>query len=136
MQPTASSVAALAPLATPYPVTPPGLLAAFASVPDPRRGRSVVYPLPALLALAVAAILSGHDSVLAMAEWGARQLPAHRQQLGFSGAQAPCQSTLHRLFAQLQPDAVSAALSAYFAPAAPPTAGEGVAIDGKAQRGR
>ena len=118
------------------PVTASGLLAAFASVPDPRRARSVIYPLPALLALAVAALLAGHDSVLAMAEWAARQSPTLLQQLGFAGEQTPRQSTLQRLFAKLRPDAVSVALSAYFAPAASPADGAGVAIDGKAQRGR
>jgi hypothetical protein len=35
---------------------------------DPRRAASVVYPLPALLALAVAAILANHWSVQAVAE--------------------------------------------------------------------
>lgn len=136
MQPTAAPAAASAPVVAACAVTPQGLLAAFACVPDPRRAGSVVYPLPALLALAVAAILSAHDSVLAMAEWGARQSPALLQQLGFASGQVPCQSTLHRLFAKLRPDAVSAALSAYFAPAGASATGQGVAIDGKAQRGR
>ncbi len=39
-------------------VSPCSLLAAFAAVPDPRRQASVAYPLPALLALAVTAILA------------------------------------------------------------------------------
>ncbi len=51
-------------------VSPTSLAAAFARVPDPRRAASVVYPLPAILALAVAAILADHLSVLAIAEWG------------------------------------------------------------------
>jgi hypothetical protein len=37
-------------------VSPQSLVAAFATVPDPRRAASVVYPLAAVLALAVAAI--------------------------------------------------------------------------------
>jgi hypothetical protein len=44
------------------------LAAILATVPDPRRQASVVYPLPAILALAVTAILCAHTSVLAMAE--------------------------------------------------------------------
>lgn len=54
-------------------VSPHSLATAFADVPDPRRHASVVYPLPAVLALAVAALLANHHSVLAIAERGACQ---------------------------------------------------------------
>lgn len=64
-------------------VSPTSLAAAFATVPDPRRAGSVIYPLPAMLTLAVAAILANHLSVLAIAEWGARQRPAVLTALGF-----------------------------------------------------
>ena len=70
---------------------------------DPRRTASVSYPLPAILALAVSALLCAHASVLAMAEWGARQLASLLACLGFTSGQTPCQSTLHRLFRQLDP---------------------------------
>jgi predicted transposase YbfD/YdcC len=116
------------------------LLAAFAAVPDPRREASVAYPLPAVLALAVAALLCAQTSVLAMAEWGARQEHTLLSALGFSAARTPCQSTLHRLFCKLDPSALSAALAAAFAPAAAPCShhrgSQGIAIDGKAQCGR
>jgi predicted transposase YbfD/YdcC len=135
MQPTSHLAAPPVSAAALRPVTPQNLLAAFAAVPDPRRAGSVIYPLPALLALAVAAILSAHDSVLAMAEWAARQSPTLLQQLGFTTSQTPRQSTLQRLFAKLGADAVSAALSAYFVASARPGS-RGVALDGKAQRGR
>jgi DDE family transposase len=61
------------------------LAAAFATVPDPRRQASVIYPLPAILSLAVAAILCAHDSVLAIAQWGSQQDRALVQRLGFPG---------------------------------------------------
>jgi predicted transposase YbfD/YdcC len=118
----------------------PSLAAAFTLVPDPRRQASVTYPLAALLSLAVAALLANHTSPLAIAEWGRRQPGALLARLGCPDGRAPCQSTLQRLFRRLDPDAVSAALSAALAPAAaPPPArrgAQGVAIDGKAQRGR
>jgi len=121
-------------------VSPTSLAAAFATVPDPRRAASVRYPLPAILTLAVAALLANHLSVLAMAEWGARQEPRVLTALGFPAGRTPCQSTLQRLFRQLDGHALSATLTAWFAPRAaptPPVAGaQGVAIDGKAQRGR
>jgi hypothetical protein len=55
-------------------VSPASLVAAFATIPDPRRSASVVYSLPAMLALTVAALLCAQTSVLAIAEWAARQL--------------------------------------------------------------
>ncbi|MBV9281277.1 MAG: ISAs1 family transposase [Chloroflexi bacterium] len=124
--------------AAPHLVAPPTtLLAAFAAVPDPRREASVTYPLPALLALAVAAILCAHTSVLAIAEWGARQSSDLLQPLGFTTGQTPCQSTLHRLFRKLDARAVAAALRQGFDdPAERKRGEEGVAVDGKAQRGR
>lgn len=131
-------VAALATLPrAALPSAPTSLAAAFATVPDPRRAASVVYPLAAVLALTVAALLANHRSVLAIAEWGARQDSALRTALGFPTERMPCQSTLQRLFRQLDGAALAHALSVQIAPAATPiTALQGVAIDGKAQRGR
>jgi predicted transposase YbfD/YdcC len=122
-----------------YAVAPASLAAAFALVPDPRRQASVRYPLPALLTAALAAILCNHRSVLAMAQWIARQSPAVLQHLGFPAAYTPCQSTMPRLFAKRDGQALTAALSAHFAPATTPADApmpQGVASDGKAQRGR
>ena len=121
-------------------VSPASLAAAFAQVPDPRRTASVVYPLPAILALAVAAILANHLSVLAIAEWGARQEARTLAALGFAPGRTPCQSTLQRLFRQLDGEALAATLTACFrssvAPASMAVATQGIAVDGKAQRGR
>lgn len=118
---------------------PADLLAAFAAVPDPRRARGRRFALAPILALAVAAILSNHLSVLAIAQWGARQRPEVLAALGFRDGSTPHQSTLQRLFRKLDPAALSAAVGRHFAAAAPaPQArgGQGVALDGKAQRGR
>ncbi len=119
-------------------VAPQSLAAAFADVPNPRRQASIRYPLPAILAMAVAALLANHTSVLAIAEWGADQDAATLTALGFPAERTPCQSTLQRLFAKLNGDALSAVLTAAIAPAAVPDAAapQGVALDGKAQRGR
>lgn len=127
------------------PSTPPtscsmtamSLASYFATIPDPRRGASIIYPLPAILALATAALLSAHTSVLAMAQWGARQSPDLLVHLGFFNERIPCQSTLHRLFAKLDAHALAVVLQAAFADQMVRERGtEGVAIDGKAQRGR
>lgn len=117
----------------------PGLAAVFTRVPDPRRQASVTYPLAAVLRLVVAALLANHTSVLAIAEWGRRQQRDLLTQLGFSDGSTPCQSTLQRLLRRLAPEAVAAALRTHFAAVAPAPeerGAQGVAIDGKAQRGR
>ena len=111
------------------------------AAPGPRRGQGTRFALPALLTLAVTALLANHLSLLAIAEWGASQ-PGHvLQPLGFPEGVTPHQSTLHRLFRRLDPVALSTALSRGFDRAtAPPhqrvRGAAGVAIDGKAQRGR
>ena len=76
--------------------------------------------------------------MLPIAKWGADQDAAILAALGFPTGRTPCQSTVQRLFAKLDGDALAAAMTARFAPAAPGTASawQGVAIDGKAQRGR
>lgn len=127
------------PASAPVSVSASSLATVLAQVPDPRRAASVIYPLPAILAMAVAAILANHLSVLAIAEWGARQEARMLAALGFPEGRTPCQSTLQRLFRQLDGDALAARLSTCFAPGAPPAtdaAPQGVAVDGKAQRGR
>jgi hypothetical protein len=127
---------------TPLSVSPRSLAAAFRAASAPRRTASVAYTLPAILTLAVAAILANHLSVLAIAEWGARQSPDVWRLLGFPQGRTPCQSTVQRLFRKLDGHALSTALSRHFAPVpvSVPSRNEetvhGVAVDGKAQRGR
>lgn len=113
---------------------------AFAHIPDPRRAQGTRYPLAALFSLAVAAMLANHRSVLARAEWGQRQSGAVRRALGFERDCMPHQTTLQRAFGQVKPPDFAAVLHQVFDPN---HAGElrsrgahGVALDGKAQRGR
>lgn len=119
------------------------LAAAFADVTDPRRTGSVVYPLPAVLTLVAAALLAGQTSVLAIAQWAARQAGAQREAFGFPPGRTPCQTTLHRLLRNLEGVPLAALQRATAAPTAapepdPPAAPalQGVAIDGKGHRGR
>lgn len=119
--------------------TPPDLVAAFAAIPDPRRAQGRRFPLAAVLALAVVALLSNHLALLAIAQWGKRQSPATLAALGFPAGRAPHQATLHRLFRELDPLSLAVALTTCFAPArsaADPRGRVGVAIDGTAHRGR
>jgi predicted transposase YbfD/YdcC len=121
------------------PVAPGSLLAAFATIPDSRCRQGRRFSLAAILALAVSAILSKHLSVLAIGEWGCSQHPDLLRELGFERGVAPHQSTVHRVFAKLDPHSLSSALERHFGRLATPAASrgtQGVAIDGKAQRGR
>ena len=124
----------------PVQLTPRSLAAAFSRVPDPRRAASVAYPLVAMLALAVTAILANQLSELAIAQWASRQPAERLRALGFLAGRTPCQSTLQRLFCKLDGHALAEALAVHFAPVAVPlpvvAGSRGVAIDGKAQRGR
>jgi predicted transposase YbfD/YdcC len=123
------------------PTLPPlNLLAAFAHLPDPRRRHGRRFPLAAILALAVTALLANHLSLLAIAQWGKRQSPALLAALGFPDGVTPHQTTLQRLFRNLDPLPLAIALTDCFAPAPsldrPARGSKGVAFDGKAQRGR
>jgi predicted transposase YbfD/YdcC len=126
----------------PLVVSPSVLLSSFARIPDPRRRQGTRFALSAILALATAAILSNHLSILAIAQWGASQCQDLLRTLGFADCVTPHQSTLQRLFRKLDPDALSKALTSHFArpesTEAPsrPRGSQGVSIDGKAQRGR
>jgi predicted transposase YbfD/YdcC len=113
---------------------------AFATVRDPRRKQGTRYSVAAILSLAVVAVLANHTSVLAIAQWAERQTRHVRRALGFHRDLTPHQTTIQRLFARLDPAAVAAAVQRVFDPSIPgeirPRGSQGVALDGKAQRGR
>jgi hypothetical protein len=112
---------------------------AFATIPDPRRKQGTRYSVAAILSLAVVAVLANHTSVLAMAEWAERQSSHVRRALGFRRHTTPHQTTIQRLLARLDPAPVAAAVQRVFEPRTPgelrPRGSQGVALDGKAQRG-
>lgn len=108
-------------LGCPLPVSPTSLAAAFAEVPHPLRAGSVISPLSAILTWAVAA-LANPISVLAIAEWGARQRLEFLTRLGFPAGPMPCQLTLQRLVRPLDGDALAATLNHCFVPTAVPPA--------------
>lgn len=113
---------------------------AFAHIPDPRRKQGTRYSVAAILSLAVVAVLANHTSVLAMAEWLAHQTCHLRRALGFARDTTPHQTTIQRLLARLNPADVAAAVERVFDPRRAgelrPRGSQGVALDGKAQRGR
>jgi hypothetical protein len=109
------------------------LLETFNSVPDPRDNNKS-QPLPAILALAVAAMISGARSLYAIFQWGRLQPPRSVITLGFvdkngQPKKTPGVATLHRVFKRLDIVHFEAALRDW----AKENLGdeEAIAIDGK-----
>lgn len=117
------------------------LLAAFARVPDPRSRHGRRHPLPAVLALATAAMLSGARSLYAIAQWGRLQPAEVVQALGFTRPRTPSVAMLHYTFKAVDAVAFEAALQRWVVRVlGPPPRQAGrdpraVALDGKALRG-
>jgi len=103
-------------------------------MPDPRKARGRRRPLPALLALATTAMLSGARSLYAIAQRGRMQEPATVKALGLTRATTPCVATLHLVFKELDVVAFEAALRTW-AQGQLGDRGEAIAIDGKGLRG-
>lgn len=111
-----------------------GLLAAFAAVPDPRSRHGRRHPLPAILALATAAMLAGARSLYAIAQWGRAQPPEAVHALGFPRERTPAVSTLHLVFRDLDAASFEAALGGWARANLGDDEGA-IAIDGKGLRG-
>ena len=139
----ALAVVAPAPITPAAPVTDGehhGLLHALAAVPDPRDPRGVRYPLTALLAVAVCAVLAGASSFAAITDW-LHDLDEHAQaRLGFTHG-VPVGSTVWRVLTRLDDGLLSSVLAGWLRTrspvrAAPPKRYRTViAIDGKTLRG-
>jgi hypothetical protein len=111
-------------------------LEVLAQVPDPRDPRGVRHPLPAVLALAVLAMLTGAKGYTAIAQFGRDKGAALAWALGFRRGKTPTKSCLSDLFRRLDVAAFEAALSAWVASRLPDGGCElHVAIDGKCARG-
>lgn len=114
---------------------PLSLLEALAGVPDPRNPKGVRYPLPAVLSLAVLAMLTGARGYRAIAQFGRDKGGALALALGFRRGETLGKSALADLFARLDAPAFEAALSRWVASRLPEQAGLHVCFDGKVARG-
>lgn len=93
----------------------PAMIPYLAAVPDPRQPGGTRHPLPAILPLSCAAMLTGCDSLRAIAEWGrdpAGGAPLAAR-LGFTRATSPCVATLHRVFKTIDVAAFERAVGAW-----------------------
>jgi hypothetical protein len=104
----------------------------FAQIPDPRKRRGLVHPLPAILSLATLAMLAGMKSLEAIAQFGRDHGKELAFALGFRRGKTPAKSTLSEVFRAMDIDAFEAALRAWMQGR---DGGGPLAIDGKALRG-
>ena len=110
------------------------LLERLAELPDPRDPRGRIYPFVPLLALCLVAILAGHTSVAAIAQFGRLRGQRLGHALGFTRGQLPCPNTLTNLLAALDAAALDRLLGEWLQDRH--AAGwEHVALDGKTLRG-
>jgi len=116
-----------------------GLLNALAKVPDPRDPRGIRYPLSAVLAVAVCAVMAGASSFAAITDW-LHDLDEHaRARLGFGDA-VPVGTTMWRLLIRLDPTLLATVLAGWLhsragQPGPSRRYRRVIAVDGKTLRG-
>jgi hypothetical protein len=110
------------------------LYGALLGIPDHRTKKGLRFPLAAILAIAIAAMLSGANDLRAIFRWGRRLSPKALQALGVDAKRkkAPCHATYHYVFQSIYADDLTKALGVLVAT----DDGLGhIAIDGKRLRG-
>ena len=108
---------------------------AFAAIPDFRYASGRRHSLPAILTLAVCAMLSGARSLYAIHQWGRCQDPGAVRAMGFTQAKTPTVSCLHRVFSGLDAAAFETAVARWSQQCLGAQDRQAVAVDGKALRG-
>ena len=102
--------------ACPQPVragSPSELLELLASVPDPRRRRGIRHGLPGILAVAIAAVVTGARSFAAIGQWVADADADLLAALGFHRGRGPSESAIRRALARLDAAKLDAILAAW-----------------------
>ncbi len=114
------------------------LFEALSSIPDHRTRKGRRYPLAAILAITIAAMLSGANDLRGVFRWGRRLSPKALQALGIDKKRkkAPCHATYHYVFKELSLGNLTRALGCTVQMEdAPDDRLNHIAIDGKRLRG-
>src|SRR5271165_5027319 len=106
------------------------LLEALGAIADRRGRKGRQFPLQAILAIAIAAMLAGANDLRAIFRWGRRLTPEALALFGID--RAPCHATYHYVFQSLDGDALAKALGNFAVTGAAPGH---IAIDGKTLKG-
>lgn len=110
------------------------LWAALQGIEDHRTRQGRRYPLSAIIAISLCAMLSGANDLMAIFRWGRRLSPKALQALGIDKKRrkAPCHATYHYVFQSIAADDLAKALGSLLKV----ERGLGhVALDGKRLRG-
>lgn len=103
---------------------------ALGAIVDRRGRKGRQFPLQAVLAIAIAAMLAGANDLRAIFRWGRRLKPEALALFGIE--RAPCHATYHYVFQSLDGDALAKALGEFACAGAVPGH---IAIDGKTLKG-
>jgi hypothetical protein len=106
------------------------LWSVLGSIVDRRGRKGRQFPLQAILAIAIAAMLAGANDLRAIFRWGRRLKPEALALFGIE--RAPCHATYHYVFQSLDGDALAKAFGNFACGGGAPGH---IAIDGKTLRG-
>jgi hypothetical protein len=81
-------------------ISMPSLVAAFASVPDPRKPRGIRHPMPGMLALVFLGLLGRIREMKVLSRWAQAHWDQLREPLGFDRASPPDATTISRALAR------------------------------------
>jgi hypothetical protein len=102
---------------------------------DPRRRQGTRHPLPALLGLAVVAMLAGMSGYEAIVQYGKERGWDFLRHLGFTTRHGLCKATYSRVFRRIDVADFEARVAAWIRDRLGPGDAPHIAIDGKAVRG-
>lgn len=116
-------------------MSPCTLFEALAALPDPRRRRGQIHPLPAVIGLVALAMLMGRTSLVGIARFGRQYGVPLAHALGFQRGKTPAASTLSRTLRRFDAVEFEALLARWIAGRIDPDAVEQISLDGKTLRG-
>ena len=114
---------------------PVSLMELLEGLHDPRRPQGKRHPLPALLGLAVVAMLAGMTSYEAIVQYGKERGWDFLQHLGFTTKWGLCKATYSRVFRRLDAADFEARVGRWIQARLKPGDAPHLALDGKTARG-
>jgi len=111
------------------------LMELLEGLPDPRAAKGKRHPLPALLTLAIVAMLAGMTSYEAIVDYGRERGGDFLRLLGFTRRRGLCKATYSRVFRRLDVAAFEAIVARWIRARLGPRDAPHLALDGKTARG-